>query len=538
MANPALSSSSPDLTAVASDRIAGGGEHYDIIDTLAHGSTADLLLAVRRGAMEVDSLVVLKRLRWSGTREEKRDTDIFLQEARVSVRLRHANIVHTFACGEDEGVPFLAMEYLEGESLREVMRESATRDMRLKPALAVHVACEALKGLHYAHTLRDYEGRPLAFVHRDVSPHNIFIGYDGTVKLIDFGIAKTTLAIDKTAHGIIKGKTAYLSPEQALGHTLDPRSDIFSLGITLWEMLSMQRLMVGNSAFDTMLRILNMDNPRLSEVTSGIAPALEDVVATSLARDRASRFGSAEEMRRALRDRACLDSARAGTEDLADAMDFLFRDARAQKQSRIHAKMTSLPRVTRSAIVPSPPLRRVLERPSLLTSEELSVRFVGTQSYAPSHFPSRSSSSSTPPPPPSNESGERLSLPRRTSDEVLEGELETSVRPQSVGGWPGVSSVRALAKESTHANPAPAPKAITSIPRQAHPTQSGERAARPRVWPAWVVADLALVAALAVAIWHEPTRARIASTDFWRDIATSFVGEAKRAADDVFSLLR
>ncbi len=536
-----------DLSAVEPNRIAGGSEHYDIIDTLAHGSTADLLLAVRRGAMGVDSLVVLKRLRTSPA-DDKHDTDTFLQEARVSVRLRHANIVHTFGVGEDYGAPFLAMEYLEGESLRDVLRESATRDMRLKPSLAIHVACEALKGLHYAHTLRDYEGNPLSFVHRDVSPHNIFVGYDGTVKLIDFGIAKTTLAVDKTAEGIIKGKVAYLSPEQTLGHNLDPRSDIFSLGITLWEMLSMQRLMIGNSAFDTMLRILNAESPRLSEVTSGVAPALEEAVARSLARDKSHRFTTADEMRAALRDPRCLETSRASTEDLAEAMDFLFRDAKAQKQAAIHAKMTDLAQKGARTSVPGPPLRVMREHVQTPPPTDVSMRFVGPRDSAA---------------PAAEESGERLSMRRggkQTTGQTAQlsgvtgmqlratvpaNEGETTVRPKSIGE---VAVVRAasLAKSAKSASSAPpppsgvrvSPATVTGMTKTT-PLLAGapgsESVTRWLKLPkrSWLVVNLLVLAALAAVLAYGPTRARVTSASFWRTTGATMVTTADRLARDL-----
>ncbi|MEO8797397.1 MAG: protein kinase, partial [Polyangiaceae bacterium] len=188
----ALADSTLDMTALDATRIEGNVESYEVLEAMTRGANADLFLVARRGALGVDTLMVVKRMQPSHAREPSA-VDSFLQEARISVRLRHPNIVTTFGCSEDRGVPYLAMEYLEGGSLRDIAKQCQKKGVRLTADLVVFIACEILKGLHHAHTLRDYDGRALSFVHRDLSPHNVVVTFEGWVKVIDFGIAKTTL---------------------------------------------------------------------------------------------------------------------------------------------------------------------------------------------------------------------------------------------------------------------------------------------------------------------------------------------------------
>jgi len=587
MAYFARSRAGIDMSAVEPNRIAGGAEHYDVIDTLAHGSTADLLLAVRRGAMGVDSLVVLKRLRTSPA-DDARSIDVFLQEARVSVRLRHANIVHTFSVGEDYGAPFLVMEFLEGESLREVMRECFAREIRFPPALAVHVAVETLKGLQHAHSLVDYDGQQLAFVHRDVSPHNIFVTYDGTTKLIDFGTAKTTLATEKTAEGVVKGKVAYLSPEQALGRELDPRTDLFSLGVTLWELLAGRRLMVGSSAFDTMLRILNTPAPLLSHVMEDVSRPLEATVSRALQRELDKRWQSAEEMRAALRDpalAASLGGPRAGSEELAEWMDYLFREQRAKKKRAIAAKMRELEHAGPRVSIPGPPLRAVVAPPisdrdvsmrfredvSISTgrgsdasglsgrmSDEPSLRFVGP---SPSLLGAPPVITPEPPPrptlqdssiPPPEESGERLSVPFTEPAPIDRLPVTASAAPTPepvtlVRASPprlrAAESMMPLAPLIADSDPAPAfeayaaaavarasvvdPMAAADLePRRRDETSPRRAQARRggRVgMVGWLLADLALIATLGYLAGNPTARARAMSPATWRALSTEVV---------------
>ncbi|MDB4940788.1 MAG: serine/threonine protein kinase, partial [Labilithrix sp.] len=215
---------------------------YQLFASLGRGGMADVFLAVARGQMGFNKLAVVKRLR-QALAEEAAFRTMFLDEARLAARLSHPNIVHTYEVGEQDGVYFIAMEYLEGQSLNKVMKEALRRKDGLEPEVSARIIADALGGLGYAHGLADYDGRPLGIIHRDVSPHNIFVTYDGHTKLVDFGIAKAALSSTETEVGVLKGKVAYMSPEQAMGGRIDQRADIFAMGIVLWELLARQRLM-------------------------------------------------------------------------------------------------------------------------------------------------------------------------------------------------------------------------------------------------------------------------------------------------------
>lgn len=368
MAAPARESGPLDTSALDATRIEGKAESYEVLEAMTRGSNADLYLVARRGsALGVDSLMVVKRMQ-SGHARDESAVDSFLQEARISVRLRHPNIVTTFGCGEDHGIPYLAMEYLEGGSLRDIAKQCKKKGVRLSADLVVFIACEVLKGLHHAHTLRDYDGRALCFVHRDLSPHNVIVTFEGWVKLIDFGIAKTTLQNEKTAAGIVKGKCAYVSPEQVVGDPLDPRTDVFSLGIVLWEMLTGRRLMTGSSTYEIMMQVLNKAAPPPSSVVKNLPPGLDAVVLKALARDPDERFKSADEMRKALKSPSTLGGKPMATaEDLQNVMNVLFGEERKERVEAIQRKMALLnagkrpsdsgpvPRMSSASIVPPPP---------------------------------------------------------------------------------------------------------------------------------------------------------------------------------------
>src|SRR5262245_34862056 len=203
---------------------------------------ASVYLARLAGPLGFNKLFVIKTLRDELAEGHEDYVTMFLDEARLSARLHHPNIVQTYDVGEDNGRYFMAMEYLEGQSLRAV-------EKRLAPGFPLsqqlRVLSELGKGLHHAHELCDYDGRPLSVVHRDVSPHNVVLTYDGQVKLLDFGIAKAHSAMHLTKVGVIKGKAEYIAPEQVRGEAIDRRADVFSLGAMMYEAISGTRFAGG-----------------------------------------------------------------------------------------------------------------------------------------------------------------------------------------------------------------------------------------------------------------------------------------------------
>jgi eukaryotic-like serine/threonine-protein kinase len=252
---------------------------------------ADIYLAVARSTLGFNKLVVLKHLRSDD--DDQRSIDMFLDEARLAARLSHPNIVDTYDVGQDGDSYFIAMEYLEGQSLSRLLKVADQDDVH--PTAWARIAAEALRGLHYAHELCDYDGMPLHIVHRDVSPPNIFITYRGEVKIVDFGIAKATLNVFKTDQGLFKGKLGYMAPEQAAGKHLDRRADIFSMGVVLWEALTGQRLLEGGVVV-VLDKLGDSDLPTVVSVRPDIDPRLSAIVERALARDPNQRYATAAEM--------------------------------------------------------------------------------------------------------------------------------------------------------------------------------------------------------------------------------------------------
>ncbi len=315
---------------------------YQLFASLGRGGMADVFLSVARGQMGFNKLAVIKRLR-QALAEETAFRNMFLDEARLAARLSHPNIVHTYEVGEQGGVYFIAMEYLEGQSLNKVLKEALRRKEAIEPEIAVRIIADALAGLGYAHELRDYDGRPLSIIHRDISPHNIFVTYDGHTKLVDFGIAKAALSSTETEVGVLKGKVAYMSPEQAMGQRIDARSDLFAMGIVLWELLTQQRLMTGESAANTLHKLMNEPIPRISQVMPHVDPNLDARVARALEKDPNMRWQSATEMRHALESwLAAQPRGSARQEDVGRRMMTLFGSVREEIQRQIQKHMTAI----------------------------------------------------------------------------------------------------------------------------------------------------------------------------------------------------
>jgi serine/threonine protein kinase len=283
---------------------------YYLIERIGRGGMAEVFRAVAKGVEGFRRVFVIKRLR-----PEKVDSPdlvrMFCDEARLSALLHHPNVVQVYDFGQIGGTHFLAMEYLRGKDLSAVMKASRAARAAVSPSIAAHVAQQVAIGLHYAHTLSRMDGRPLGIVHRDVTPSNIMIQRTGGVKILDFGIAQATnfARQTETGGGRVKGKLAYLSPEQVRLEPLDGRSDVFALGVVLWEMLTGQRLFSAESEFLTMRNVLTQPIPPPSSIRPQVTAALDGVVARALKRDRERRYADAREMaddlEKALREIPC-----------------------------------------------------------------------------------------------------------------------------------------------------------------------------------------------------------------------------------------
>ncbi len=301
---------------------------------------ADVSLALRHGPGGTSKLVVVKQLlpEFSG---QPLYRQMFLDEARIAARMNHPNVVQAFDVIEEGGELLLTMEHLEGQSFNRVLRELARRDLAVRPELLVRVMSDALAGLHYAHELTDFDGSPLGIVHRDVSPHNLFVTYEGQVKVVDFGIAKTEVSSVKTAAGVLKGKAAYMAPEQLSGDPVDRRADVFTAGTILWEALTKRRLMAAGTQVKTILRVLNEPVPRVAAYAPNVDPVLERIVARALEREPSRRYPTARAMREALEDWLA-KAPPVRPEHLGKLMHELFDDVRAHTAMQIRERLAKV----------------------------------------------------------------------------------------------------------------------------------------------------------------------------------------------------
>ena len=299
-------------------------DKYELLHHLASGGMASVYLARLSGLGGFARHVVLKTL-------ESRDQQLvamFLDEARVAATLHHQHIAQVFDLGCVDGKYFLAMEYLHGETARAVLATAHTRGVRLPLEFGLALGSAAASGLHYAHEQRSPEGKPLEIVHRDVSPSNVIVTYDGTVKLIDFGIAKAAGRTTKTATGFVKGKSGYMAPEQILGYEVDRRTDVFALGVLLYELTTQRRAFGGDSEHEATHRIVHGTIVPPSHLVPGYPVELEDVVMTALELDPDDRFQDAAAMQHALEQIARELDLILGAGPLMRVLDDLFGSRR------------------------------------------------------------------------------------------------------------------------------------------------------------------------------------------------------------------
>ena len=309
---------------------------YEVLRRVAAGGMAEVLLARQVGPHGFQRVVAVKRV----LPEHAADAEFvasFLDEARISARLQHPNVVQVLDFGEDAGSLFLAMEYVAGENCLSLMRTARDRGERIPPEIAALIAIGACDGLQHAHTLQTLDGKPLRLVHRDISPSNVMVGYDGVVKVLDFGVARSEDRATRTGTGELKGKMPYVSPEQVRGERLDARHDLWSLGVMLHELCTGQRLFARPSGAETLQAVAQAPIPSPSEANPDIPRALSEAILRALARDRDARFESAKEMREALEP--CV-----GPEALRDPRETLGRYlARLYDPERIAQKVRPAP---------------------------------------------------------------------------------------------------------------------------------------------------------------------------------------------------
>jgi serine/threonine protein kinase len=272
---------------------------YLLMDRIASGGMAELFLAKQTGLKGFEKVVAIKRILPALTQDQE-FVGMFINEAKLAALLSHQHIVQIFDLGTTEGFYYIAMEYVMGKDLRGLVQRSQTRSLPLTPGHALLIASRICAGLDYAHRKKDLHGQELHLVHRDVSPQNILISYEGEIKLVDFGIAKAATQATETRTGTLKGKLAYMSPEQATGKPLDHRSDVFSLGIVLHELVTGQRLFTGNNEFALLeqVRLAQITPP--SEINRDLPQEIDELVMKALAKNPADRFQHASDMELAI----------------------------------------------------------------------------------------------------------------------------------------------------------------------------------------------------------------------------------------------
>jgi serine/threonine protein kinase len=331
---------------------------YRLVATLGQGGMGTIHLAVAGGLGAFRKLIVVKELRRDLT-QNQRFVEMFLAEAKLAARLNHPNVIQTLEAGREEDRHFLAMEFLDGQPFSEVLKR-ARPPQRFPLALRIHVLCEALAGLHYAHELCGYDGAPLDIVHRDVSPQNVFVTYDGQIKVLDFGIAKAAGEDSLTSPGVFKGKFAYASPEQVRGQPSDRRTDVFAVGVMLWETIAMRRFAPGAPTRAAIEARISGTEPRLSVAVPGAPPLLAEICERAIHVDPAKRFSTAEDMRAALLNFLRVSGEHVDSKVIAKGLRAMFGEERQSMHRLIDANIRNDDQVESMV--------RVLYSPTLISS--------------------------------------------------------------------------------------------------------------------------------------------------------------------------
>lgn len=307
---------------------------YEVIGRLGAGGMAELFLARATGIEGFEKLVALKLIR-PELASDGELVRMFHDEARLAAKLQHPNIAQVFDIGSAGRHYFFTMEYVEGEDLRTVQRHSGLGGRRLPLEHALAIGSYVAGALHHAHTKRDADGHPLVIVHRDVSPSNVLVSYDGCVKLVDFGIAKASRSGVVTRSGALKGKLVYMSPEQCAGEPLDGRSDIFSLGLVLYEIITGVRPFELDNEVAIAQKLILEDVPAPSTRGAQIDADVEAVLMRALARDRQERYATAQELQLQLERLLVSRALGASTVALERYMHQLFAQRIRRRRSQL-----------------------------------------------------------------------------------------------------------------------------------------------------------------------------------------------------------
>jgi len=315
---------------------------YRITERVAAGGMAEVFRGVAESMRGFKKNIAIKRILPALTKNKK-FVAMFLDEARLSLSLQHANIVQVFDIGHSEDTYFIVMEYVDGIDLKALLDWRRRINKRIPVAHSLYVIMEICKGLSYAHELVNQENEaPLGIVHRDVSPPNVLMSKQGEVKVVDFGLAKATSQVEVTDPGVVKGKMSYLSPEAARGEEVDSRADIFAVGILLYEMLTGKRLFYGETDYQTVELVRNAKIPPLRPQNPQVEPELEDVVRKALSKRKEDRFQSATDLQDALAQYSYSRGLKVISRDIAELVRQCLEDKRMQSGEAKPVKPSSI----------------------------------------------------------------------------------------------------------------------------------------------------------------------------------------------------
>jgi serine/threonine protein kinase len=337
---------------------------YKILKKIATGGMAEVFLAKRIGMKGFEKLLAIKRIHPQFSENEE-FIAMFIDEAKLAAKLNHRNIVQIYDFGSQQDSYYIAMEYIFGKDLRSIMKKSKDRGEHLPLAQCAYIITEAAKGLEYAHTLKDHFGKPLQIIHRDISPQNILLSYEGEVMLADFGIAKAASKSTETRAGVLKGKILYMSPEQAWGKTIDRRSDLYSLGVVLYEMATNRKIFDADSEFSMLEKVRNAEVEFPSDIFESLPKNFLHIIKKALEKNPENRYQSAHEMRVDLENYLLTTQERLNEKIIADYLKRLFKDE-IEEERKILTESTEI-------LIEKPPPVEPVIKPPIRERERITV---------------------------------------------------------------------------------------------------------------------------------------------------------------------
>ncbi|GAB4195930.1 MAG: hypothetical protein OHK0013_02620 [Sandaracinaceae bacterium] len=322
-ARPEKSATTPRVSANQLPAICTFGR-FEILGRIAFGGMAEIFLGRETSAVGATRMLAIKRI-LPHVADDPAFVEMFLDEARLAIQLNHPHICHIYEFGQLEDSYFIAMEWIHGAALGKIIRRARARG-GLPPEIVARIIAQVAEALHYAHRARDANGQPLGIVHRDVSPQNIMISYEGQVKLLDFGIAKAQSHTTKTQAGVVKGKFSYMSPQQCMGKPIDARADVFALGVVLYEALVGESLYHRPTEYETMRAVIEEPVPSIRDKKPKLPIELDAIVQKALQKDPQDRFKTAAEMQAALEEWLAGTGRVVTTAKIGELMEKLFEE--------------------------------------------------------------------------------------------------------------------------------------------------------------------------------------------------------------------